>query len=72
MSSQRKSSRSKSAIHHLMRMADVWTVWIARQVVEPRTRVPAVTRARVIDRRGRGAVDMRKRGSQIVDPDLFR
>lgn len=61
MSSQRKSSRSKSAIHQLMRLADAWTVWIARQMVEPRMRVPAVARARVIHRLGHGAVDMRKR-----------
>ena len=61
MNSQRKSSRSKSAIHQLMRLADAWTLWIARQMVEPRTRVPAVARARVIPRRYRGAVDMRKR-----------
>ena len=61
MSSQRKSSRSKSVIHQLMRLADSWTVWIARQMVEPRTRVPAVARARAINRRDRGSVDMRKR-----------
>ena len=61
MSNQRKSNRSKSAIHQLMRLTDAWTVWIARQMVEPRTRVPAVTRARVIHRWGdRRSVDMPK------------
>jgi len=61
MNSQRKSSRPKSAIHQLMRLADAWTVWIARQMVEPRTRVPAVARARAIHRRDRGSVAIRKR-----------
>jgi hypothetical protein len=61
MSRQRENSRSRTAIHQLMRLADAWTVWIVRNLVEPKTRVPAVARARVIHRRGRGAVDMRKR-----------
>ncbi len=61
MRSQRKSSRSKSVIHRLMRLVDAWTAWITRNVEEPRTRVPAVARARVTTRRYRGAVDMRKK-----------
>ena len=61
MRSQLKSSRSESVIGRLMRLLDVLTVWITRNVVEPRTRVPAVARARVATRRYRGAVDMRQK-----------
>jgi hypothetical protein len=61
MRSQRKSNRSKSVIHRLMRLVDAWTAWIIRHIVEPRTRVHAVARARVTSRRYRGAVDMRKK-----------
>ena len=61
MRSQRKSSRPKSVIDRLMRLVDALSVWITRTVVVPRTRVPAVARARVTTRRYRGAVDMRRK-----------
>ena len=61
MNCQRRCGQSKSVFHHLMKLLDAWSVWMSRNVVEPRTRAPAVARARVIPRRYRGAVDMRKR-----------
>jgi hypothetical protein len=61
MSSQRKSNRPKSVIHRLMRPLDALTAWIARNVVEPRARVPALARARVNPRRYRGPVRIGKK-----------
>jgi hypothetical protein len=61
MSNLPKNNRPQSVFHRLMRLVDAFTVWIVRNLVEPRARVPALARARVIPRRDRGADRIRKR-----------
>jgi hypothetical protein len=61
MSSRQKGNPSKSVIHRIMRLVDALTVWITRNVVEPRARVPALAPARLVPRRYRGAVRIRKK-----------
>ena len=53
MSSKRKRSSSKFAIHPVMHWVDACTAWMARYLAEPGTQVPALARARVIPRRAR-------------------